>query len=141
MTADVFLDTNVLLYAAMAGRSDPAKKARAREIVLQEDYCTSAQVLAEFYANVIRKGEVPMAPDKAREWVRQLARKPCEPVTPELVQSGIELSQRYKVSYWNGAILAAAKRLGAKTVLSEDMNDGQDYDGVRVLNPFLRDAL
>jgi len=49
----------------------------------------------------------------------------------------MNIQRRFQVSYWDAAILAAAKRLGCPTVYSEDMNHGQDYDGVRVVNPFL----
>jgi predicted nucleic acid-binding protein len=133
----VFLDTNVLLYAAMAGRVEPAKKARAREIVLQEDYGTSAQVLAEFYTNATKKGSKPLVGSVAAEWVRQISRKPCEPVTPDLVLDGIAHSQRYQISCWDGAIIAAAERLGAKTLYSEDLNHGQTYGSITVVNPFI----
>ena len=136
MTADVFLDTNILLYAAMAGRVAPDKKARAREIILEQDYGTSAQVLAEFYTNATRKGDRPMSADIAREWVRQIARKPCEPVTSALVLDGMDLAQRFQISYWDGAIVAAAERMGAKTLYTEDLNHNQTYGSVTAINPF-----
>ncbi|MDK2747180.1 MAG: PIN domain-containing protein [Brevundimonas sp.] len=134
---EVFLDTNILLYAAL-GRGHAADRLeRAREIVLTEDYCTSGQVLAEFYHNAIKKGPTPLSPDKAREWVRVIALKPCQPVTPEVVVAGIDNARRYQLSYWDGAIIAAAERLGAKVLYSEDLNHGQTYGAVRVENPFL----
>ena len=134
---EVFLDTNILLYAAL-GRGHAADRLeRAREIVLTEDYCTSGQVLAEFYHNAIKKGPTPLSPDKAREWVRVIALKPCQPVTPEVVVAGIDKTRRYQLSYWDGAIIAAAERLGAKVLYSEDLNHGQTYGSVRVENPFL----
>jgi predicted nucleic acid-binding protein len=133
---DLFLDSNVLLYAAGGKAEAPQKHARALEILMM-DFCLSSQVLAEFYVNATRKGPRPLAPETALEWVTQLARKPCQVVDPLIVRSGIDLSQRYQTSYWDGAILAAAKRLGARTVFSEDMNHGQNYDGVTVINPFI----
>ena len=135
--ADVFLDTNVLLYAALGRGHAGDRLERAREIVLHEDYCTSGQVLAEFYVNAIRKGAAPLSPEKAREWVRVLARKPCQPITPEIVTAGIDIALRHQISYWDGAIIAAAERLGARVVYSEDLNHGQAYGSVRVVNPFL----
>ena len=134
---DVFLDTNILLYAALGRGHAGDRLERAREIVLTEDYCTSGQVLAEFYHNAIKKGPTPLTPDKAREWIRVIAMKPCQPVTPEVVLAGIDHAQRYKLSYWDGAIIAAAERLGAKILYSEDLNHGQTYGSVRVENPFL----
>lgn len=134
---EVFLDTNILLYAALGRKHAGDRLERAREIVLTEDYCTSGQVLAEFYHNVIRKGPKPLTPDKAREWVRVIAMKPCQPITPEVVVSGIDHARRYQISYWDGAIIAAAERLGARILYSEDLNHGQTYGSVRVENPFL----
>lgn len=133
---EVFLDTNILLYAALGRDHAGHRWGRAREIVLTEDYCTSAQVLAEFYNTVIRKSAQPLTPEKAREWVRVVAMKPCQPITAAVVRDGIALSQRYQISYWDGAIIAAAERLGARVIYSEDLNDGQTYGTVRVENPF-----
>lgn len=134
---EVFLDTNILLYAALGRDHGGHRWARAREIVLTEDYCTSGQVLAEFYNNATRKGAPPLSPDKAREWVRVVAMKPCQPITHDVVLAGIDHARRYQISYWDGAIIAAAERLGAKTLYSEDLNHGQTYGSVRVENPFL----
>ena len=134
---DVFLDTNILLYAALGRVHAGDRLERAREIVLTEDYCTSGQVLAEFYHNAIKKGPTPLTPDKAREWVRIIALKPCQAITPDVVVAGIDHARRYKLSYWDGAIIAAAERLGAKVLYSEDLNHGQTYGSVRVENPFL----
>ncbi|WP_296176833.1 PIN domain-containing protein [uncultured Brevundimonas sp.] len=135
--AGIFLDTNVLLYAALGRAHAGDRLDRAREIVLTEDYCTSGQVLAEFYHNAIRKGVKPLSPDRAREWVRVIALKPCQPVTPDVVVAGIDNARRYQLSYWDGAIIAAAEKIGAKVLYSEDLNHGQTYGSVRVENPFL----
>ena len=136
-SSEVFLDTNVLLYAALGRDHAGHRWERAREIVLAEDYCTSGQVLAEFYNNATRKGASPLTQDRAREWVRVVAMKPCQPITPEVVVSGIDHARRYQLSYWDGAIIAAAERLRARVIYSEDLNHGQTYGSVRVENPFL----
>ncbi|WP_298747436.1 PIN domain-containing protein [uncultured Brevundimonas sp.] len=135
--AEVFLDTNILIYAAQGGRVAPEKREIARRIILQGNYGTSGQVLAEFYSVAIRKGARPLTPETAAKWVRTLAKKPCQPIDPALVRAGIDLSQRYRISYWDAAIIAAAERLGARVVYSEDLNHGQTYGSVRVENPFL----
>ena len=136
--ADVFLDTNILLYAALGREHARDRFDVARRIVLEEDYCTSAQVLAEFYVNAQRKGVQPLLPEVAAEWVRVIARKPCQPIDANLVRAAIALSQRYRISYWDGGILAAAERLGAGTLYTEDLNHGQIYGTVKVINPFLQ---
>ncbi|HEX4081108.1 MAG TPA: PIN domain-containing protein [Rhizomicrobium sp.] len=131
-----FLDSNILIYAA-AGRHDaPGKFVRATEILANGDYGISAQVLQEFYVNVTRKPSVPLRPHTALLWVERLALQPCAAADATLVKNAIVVSERYKISYWDGAILAAAESLGAEVVYSEDLNHGQVYGSVRVMNPF-----
>lgn len=134
--AEVFLDTNVLLYAALGSVDEPAKYERAVEL-LTTRFGTSGQVLAEFYVNAQRRGERPLTSEEAQEWVFRLSKKPFQPVDYRVVRAGIEHARRYQISYWDGAILAAAERLGARVVYSEDLNHGQTYGSVRVENPFL----
>jgi predicted nucleic acid-binding protein len=61
---------------------------------------------------------------------------PFIPSSYGLVLQGVRNSIKYQVSYWDGAILAAAVELGAKTLYSEDFTDGQLYGTVGVINPF-----
>jgi predicted nucleic acid-binding protein len=136
MTGRCFVDTNVLLYAA-AGRDDePAKYARANEILQEEDFGLSAQVLQEFFVNVLHKPAKPLAVPDAFGWVERLAAFPCVAIDPSLVKIAITLSVRHRISYWDAAIIAAAERLEAPVVYSEDFNHGQRYGSVRVMNPF-----
>jgi predicted nucleic acid-binding protein len=134
---EVFLDTNILLYAALGHGHAAGRWARARAIALTEDYCTSGQVLAEFYEVATRQGATPLTPDQAREWIRVIALKPCQPMTPDVVLAGVDNARRYQLSYWDGAIIAAAEKIGAKVLYSEDLNHGQTYGSIRVENPFL----
>jgi predicted nucleic acid-binding protein len=83
-----------------------------------------------------RKIEVPLSPSEALEWIEQLEAFPCLPIDRSLVKIAVEVSERYQVSYWDGAILAAAQSLGAKTLYTEDLNDDQHYGSVQVRNPF-----
>ncbi len=135
--ADVFLDTTILLYAALGREESPEKFTASRRIVLEEDYSTSGQVLAEFFTNVIRKGARPLSREEALKWVTIIGQKPCQPVDAKIVKSGIEISTRYQISYWDGAIIAAAERLGAKTLYTEDLNHQQTYGSVTAINPFI----
>lgn len=136
MNAKVFLDTNVLVYAAVGTGPDEPKRKRALQLVENEDFGTSAQVLQEFYVTVVRKAAQPISPATALEWIEHLIAFPCQPVDQQTVRIAIAFSERYRISYWDGAILATAQALGARTVYSEDLNDGQEYDSVRVVNPF-----
>jgi predicted nucleic acid-binding protein len=78
----------------------------------------------------------PLSPAQALDWIEQFAAFPCQPIDHQLVRIAVELSQRYAIFYWNAAILAAANALGARTVLSEDLNSRQLYGPIRVVNPF-----
>lgn len=136
MNADVFLDTNVLVYAATGAGRDDRKRVRALDLIDSEDFGTSAQVLQEFFVTVVRKAHRPLTPAQALEWIEQFTAFPCQPVDHQLVRVAIEYSERFEISYWDGAILAAAEALGAHTVFSEDLSAGQRYGRVRVINPF-----
>jgi predicted nucleic acid-binding protein len=136
--AIAFFDSNILLYAAMRGLPprDQYKRQVAQELIETEEFGISGQVLAEFYSNIVKKGPAPFSHDEALEWVSLLAEKPCIPVDSNLVVDGGSLAKRYNISYWDGAIIAAAHIAGAKTLYSEDLNDGQLYGDVVVVNPF-----
>jgi predicted nucleic acid-binding protein len=136
MNAKVFLDTNVLVYAAVGTGKDEPKRERALELIDSQEFGTSAQVLQEFFVTVVRKVARPIAVDQALDWIEQLTAFPCQAIDHQLVRIAIELSERYSISYWDAAILVAAEALGAHTVYSEDLNDGQSYGSVRVRNPF-----
>ena len=136
MTAKVFFDTNVLVYAAVGTGGDEPKRRRALDLIESEDFGTSAQVLQEFYVTVVRKASRPLSAVQAMEWIEQWTAFPCKTVDHQLVRIAIERSERYSISYWDAAILAAAEAPGAPTVYSEDLNDGQRYGQVRVINPF-----
>ncbi len=133
-----FYDTNVFLYAAMRGlpANDRYKRTVAQQLIAADDYGLSGQVLAEFYGNIVKKGPAPLSHDEAVEWVNLLGGKPCIPVDANLVTDGGVLAKRYQVSYWDGAILAAAHLLGADRLYTEDLNDGQVYGSVTAINPF-----
>jgi predicted nucleic acid-binding protein len=136
MTASVFFDTNVLVYAAVGTGKDQPKKQSALELIESQDFATSAQVLQEFYVTVTRKASRPLSAAQALDWIEQFAAFPCQDIDHQLVRIAIERSERYRISYWDAAILAAAEALGINTVYSEDLNDGQKYGRVSVVNPF-----
>lgn len=87
-----------------------------------------------------RKAEVPLEPAQALDWIEQLEIFPCAQTSPALVKLGAVMSERYQISYWDGAILAAAESLGAPVVYTEDLNHGQSYGSVRAVNPFIENA-
>jgi predicted nucleic acid-binding protein len=136
MIAKVFFDTNVLVYAAIGTGEDERKRKRALALIESEDFGTSAQVLQEFFVTVVKKASRPLSAANALKWIEEWTVFPCQAIDHQLVRIAIEQSARYMISYWDAAILVAAEALGAHTVYSEDLNDGQRYGGVQVVNPF-----
>ena len=136
-TADSMLDTNVLVYSVSYRPADERKRKIARELIAQGGFGLSAQVLAEFYAVTTGKGPEPLPASVVFAMLEDFATLPCVAVDSTLVEAGAELSMRHGISYWDGAIVAAAHRLGASVLLTEDLSHGQTYGSVRVENPFL----
>jgi predicted nucleic acid-binding protein len=136
MRVECFLDTNILVYAVSAAPADAAKKEKALELIERADFGLSAQVLQEFYVTVTRKIAKPLTPDSAVALIEEFKVFPTVQVDYALIVSGIEVSLAYGISYWDGTIVAAAGELGAPVLMTEDLNDGQSYGAVRVVNPF-----
>jgi predicted nucleic acid-binding protein len=138
MSAEAFLDTNVLLYAAAGGLRYPEKFKRAWSIIRNEQYAISGQVLAEFYVNARKPKatKTPLTENETAEWIERLCLVPVVPVDHVIVQQAIGLSNRYQISYWDAALVAAAETVTAKTLYTEDLNHGQRYGTVTAINPF-----
>jgi predicted nucleic acid-binding protein len=136
MIATVFVDTNVLLYAL--DRTDLKKQEGARvwRAELWQRRCgrISVQVLQEFYVNVLRKW--PTARDLARQEIRNLLVWRPVTVSGELLEHGWKIQDRYQLSFWDALIVAAAKSSGCRFLLTEDLQVGQQLDGITVINPF-----
>lgn len=130
-----FVDTNVLVYA-WDGR-DPRKQARAREVLAGASgpVVWSTQVLQEFYVAMRR---LPEPPDAAvlREVVAALAERTLVQVDGSLVVEAIDAHRAHTLSFWDALILVAARRGGCRRLLTEDLQDGAELLGVRVVNPF-----
>lgn len=132
-----FVDTNVLLYAISRDEDERAKAARANDILDGGDIGLSVQVLQEFYVQATRSGRAdPLQHDQAASLVEAFLRFPTADLTPPIMRAAFETRVRFGISYWDAAIIEAARALGCEVVLSEDLGDGQDYAGVRVENPF-----
>jgi len=138
MSAEFFIDTNLFLYSIDDSVECEPKRTVAREILENQPWGWSVQVAAEFFVNATSpKRAFRLNADLASALVENWFSFPTVEITPEIVRSAISLHQRYQTSYWDSAILASARILGCHTVYTEDMNHGQDYDGVSVKNPFL----
>lgn len=135
-----FVDTNILLYAVSRDPEELHKAERARGILAERDLALSVQVLQEFYVQATREGRPdPLTHDQATKLVESFLRFPLADISRQVMLAAIATRRRFLISYWDAAILEAARSLGCDIVLSEDLSDGQDYAGVRVENPFRTD--
>lgn len=131
-----FVDTNVLVYAH--DRDEPEKQAVALRLLEHHahELVISTQVLTEFYVATTRKLTSPLEPTTAAEQVDELARGTVVIVDVELVLDAVTLSQERQLSLWDALIIRAAQRGGCDTVLTEDLQDGAEFDDLVVRNPF-----
>lgn len=132
-----FCDTNIFVYAVSIAPEDAEKRERALALLQEADASLSLQVIQEFINTCLNKKRIGQGVDTVLASVRQMLLFPCLMPTPETVFRAVEIHQRYQTNYWDATILAAAQELGCDTLYTEDLNHGQDYDGVKVINPFL----
>ena len=132
-----FVDTNVLLYAISRDPAEQDKAKRAGEILADHDLALSAQVLQEFYVQATRASRPdPISHQQAVRLIESFRRFPVQDITSAIVMTALDTCQRLQLSYWDSAIIEASRVMGCSEVLSEDLGDGQDYGGIRVINPF-----
>jgi predicted nucleic acid-binding protein len=139
MTALVFVDTNVLIYALDRGDLKKQEAARAWRTELWKSHSgrISFQVLQEFYVNVVQKW--PSASEQARAEVRDLLAWRPAPIDGAILERAWRMQDRYQLSFWDALIVAAAKSLACRYLLTEDLQANQELDGITVVNPFLRE--
>jgi len=135
MSADAFLDTNVIVYAF--DTSAPDKQATARGILERANLVTSTQVLGELYVTLTRKIPITLPASGAQQVIEKLRTGSVIDISADLVSAAIKTSIRFQLSYWDALIIEAAVASGCATVLTEDLNDGETINGVRVVNPFV----
>lgn len=132
-----FVDTNILIYAISSDPAERPKSERANQLLAAKDLGLSVQVLQEFYVQATRASRPGcLTHEQAVGLLASFRRFPVAPLTADMTMAAMATRDRFQVSYWDAAILEAARSLGCETVLSEDLSDGQDYGGVRVVNPF-----
>jgi len=140
MNDKVFLDSNILVYAY--DKHDPEKQTKAQELlkkaIKEESAILSAQVLGEFFVVITRRIKEPLSINDAEKVIDILSVLPVAEIDLPLVKRAINTQKNYGISYWDSLIVATAEREGCEKILSEDLNDGQRYNGVLVENPFSR---
>jgi predicted nucleic acid-binding protein len=136
MSDRVFVDTNIFVYAD--DRAARTKRARARavlsELIRTRRAVVSTQVMQEYFAAAIKK--LGLSPERARSRVERLNRLDVVLVRPELILGAIDLCRLHPLSFWDALVVRSASAAGCGRLLSEDLQDGQTIDGVRIENPF-----
>jgi predicted nucleic acid-binding protein len=134
-----FVDTNILLYAISTQPEEAEKSQTAKRILAGPNLTLSVQVLQEFYVQATRPTRTdPLTHDESTGLIQYWLRHRIVPLTVQVMQDALDIKKRYQTSYWDAAILSAAASAGCTELLSEDLNPGQNYDSVRVINPFLK---
>lgn len=134
--SDVFIDTNILVYAVDA--ADPAKQAIARLVLSSNpDAVISTQVMLEWYNVVTRRMAVPLSTDEARRGLAKLALMDARSTRPTDVVAAAKLADVEQLSLWDAMVVAVAARAGCTKLYTEDLNAGQMIGGVEIVNPFV----
>ncbi len=132
-----FLDTNILLYAVGINQGEESKQRIAEDLIAPMDWHISVQVIQEFFVNATRGGKKATLPDEAAlAFVALWRQRPVQDMTLTIFDDAAALHQRHGFSYWDSAIIAAARAQGCDMLWTEDMDDGRIVDGIRIANPF-----
>lgn len=132
-----FLDTNVLLYAVSRAPAEADKRDCALALLEADDWVISVQVLQEFYVQATRTTKPDrLLPQQAAALIESWLRFRVQDITLPILQAAMQSSVRFQLSYWDAAIIEAARAGGCSEVYSEDLNAGQSFGGIRIVNPF-----
>jgi len=133
MSAEAFHDTNVVVYAFIeAGR----RSVLAEELVATGG-TVSVQVLNEFVNVARRKHALSWRAIRGSLATLQLACGEPRPLTATTHEAALAIAERYRYRIYDALIIASAAEAGCRTLYSEDLADGQEIAGVRIVNPFV----
>lgn len=133
-----FVDTNILLYSISTDPAEARKAEAARELLGDRDLALSVQVIHEFYVQATRTTRPDrLGHDQAVGLIQSFMRFPIQESSMAVTLLAIATSETFRISFWDAAIIEAARVMKCDVVLSEDLSHGQDYNGVRVVNPFV----
>ena len=132
-----FLDTNVLLYSISGNPDELRKRERAIALLADDEGALSIQVLQEFYVQATRASRHDAIPhDLAAGLVEAWTRFRVQDMTLPVLNSALTIREAHGFSYWDSAIVAAARTLGCDRIYTEDLNHGQVVEGLTLIDPF-----
>jgi predicted nucleic acid-binding protein len=137
MTIARFVDTNILLYSISRDPTEARKRDIAIALLEADDLALSVQVLQEFYVQATRATRQDALPhDLAAGLVRTWLRFRVQDITTQVMLGALEIKALHGLSYWDAAVVAAARALGCRELLSEDMTHGREMEGMTIRDPF-----
>jgi predicted nucleic acid-binding protein len=133
----IFIDTNVLLYSISQDSAEVAKRDIAVVLLERDDLALSVQVLQEFYVQATRATRKdPLAHEIAAGLIRTWLRFRVQDISVPVVLGALEIKATHRLSYWDAAIVAAARALGCEQLFTEDLSHGREFGGILITNPF-----
>ena len=134
----IFLDTNILLYSISTDAAEVQKCQTACLLLDRMDIAISVQVLGEFFVQATRVSRSnPLDDEQASALISTWLRFPVQSLGVGEFKKALALKQRYQLSYWDSAIIAAALAQQCDTLMTEDMQHGMIIESLRIENPFL----
>lgn len=132
-----FFDTNILLYSVSSAPAEHAKREVAIALLEADDAALSVQVLQEFYAQATRPTKSdPLSHADAVDMITGWSRFRIQDLSLAILWAALDIRARYRFSFWDCAIIAAARAQGCQELFTEDMRHGQIVDGVLIVDPF-----
>jgi predicted nucleic acid-binding protein len=140
MNDKIFVDTNILVYAhdLSAGNRHVSARAVIEKLWEEETGVISTQVLQEFYVTTTRKIANPLKAEQAREIIRNYLAWPVQVNDAEMTIRASEIAEKHNLSFWDALLVAAALRIEAAKIITEDLNSGQLIEGILIENPFVK---
>lgn len=134
-----FVDTNILVYAHDTSAGEKHKRAKALIANLwdSKEGCLSIQVLQELYVTLVRKVTTPLQPDTAAAVINDLGQWSIHIPGVDDILEAIKIQQKHNLSFWDAMIVRSAGQMNCDILWSEDLNAGQVYEGIKVVNPFV----
>jgi predicted nucleic acid-binding protein len=138
MSDRTFVDTNILVYAhdSDAGEKHAAAAKAVADLWESRQGIVSTQVLQELYVTLTRKVATPVKRTVARRMIRNYLTWELVLNDGAILLHASEIEENYRLSFWDGLVVAAAYSKNAAVILTEDLNHGQTIEGIRIQNPF-----